>query len=481
MRDTYDVIVLGAGMAGLSAAYRLAKGGKSVLVLEKDSAIGGLAKTLTIDGFQFDYCAHRFHTPDPAVLREMKELMGDNFVEHKHRCRMHMFNKYLKYPFELQNLLRAMPPLQALRCGINFAWNMLTRGKRNGRMPTNYRDWFVYHFGTQLYRIMCEPYTRKIWGMDPALISSDWADQRFQGPNVRRLVKKTIYKLLHLDFSSFELEDRELAPDAANFYYPKHGGIQAVPERFRDSIVEHGGEVLTEVQITGIDPAQRAVTFVREGTATTVRATESLITTIPLHVYVGLLQTDVPSEVRVALQGLSYMDIIFVLLFINKESISNDKWLYFADKSVAFNRAVEFKNWAESMAPPGKTSLCLDITVTPENKELCQLPHEQLIERCKDDCDRVQLCRRDEVEYGRVFYVPYAYPVYDLEYRTKLKTIIEFIEGFPETYCIGRTGIFRYQNSDGSIDMGFQMAERLLDPQCRERSLFTYSMKGVSY
>lgn len=479
MHETYDVIVLGAGMAGLSAAYKLAKGGKSVLVLEKDAVVGGLAKTLTIDGFQFDYCAHRFHTPDPAVLQEMKEMMGDNFVEHKHRCRMHMFGKYLKYPFELQNLLRAMPPLQALRCGMNFLWNMLTRGKR--REATNYRDWFVYHFGSELYRVMCEPYTRKIWGMDPALISADWADQRFQGPNVPKLIKKTIKKLLHLDFSSFELEDRELAPDAANFYYPRHGGIQAMPERFRDVIEEHGGTVLTNVRITAIDPHKREVHFTKDDKATTVRASESLITTIPLHVYAGLLQTEVSPEVQAALQGLRYMDIIFVLLFIDKSSISNDKWLYFSQSDIAFNRAVEFKNWSETMAPADKTSLCLDITVTPENAALCQLPPEELIERCKADCERVQLCGKDEVTSGRVFYVPFAYPVYDLEYRAKLQTIIAFIEGSPGVYCIGRTGVFRYQNSDGSIDMGFQLAGRLLDPACRERSLFTYAMKGVSY
>jgi protoporphyrinogen oxidase len=467
-------------MAGLATAYRLSQAGRSVVVLEKEREVGGLARTLRIKGFQFDYCAHRFHTPDPALLGEICALMGDNFAAHRQKSRILMFGKFLKYPFELQNLLRAMPRTDAVRSGLDFLWNAFGRRWRT-RKTDNYQDWFIHFFGRRLYRVMCEPYTRKIWGRDPSLISSDWADQRFQGANLKKLIATTVRKLMRLDFSSYSLADDELAPDGGVFHYPVRGGIQAIPERFRQLIEERGGSVLTGASITSIAAANREIGFTHEGAARRVRASEALISTIPLQAYVELLAEPVPADVQRALAGLQYMDIIFVFLFIAKPSISNDTWLYFPDRDVAFNRAVEFRNWSATMAPEGKTSLCLDITVTPENADLWDCPREALIDKCIRDCERVGLCAADEVEKGVVVRVPHAYPVYDLDYRRKLSTAVRFIESFPGVYCAGRTGIFRYQNSDGSIDMGFELGRKLLDPSIADKSIFAHSMQGVSY
>ncbi len=482
LHERYDFVVLGAGVAGLAAAYKLSQGGKSVLVLEKDKQVGGLARTLDIEGFRFDYCAHRFHSPDPELMRDIRTMMGENFSEHMQKSRILMFKKYLKYPFELQNLLRAMPVMEAALCGIDFGINMLTKGLRKGKKLDSYRDWFIHFFGRRLYRVMCEPYTRKIWGRDPSLISSDWADQRFAGPNIMKLIKKTFKKMLRLDFSSYSLQDSALAPDSGKFYYPKRGGIQAMPDRFAECVTERGSHVLSGTKITAIDPQAKEVTFIYEGAEHRVKADDSIITTIPLHAYAALLPAaSVPEDVTEALRGLKYMDIIFVLLFINRESISNDTWLYFPDPKIAFNRAVEFKNWSLTMAPAGKTSLCLDITVTPANTELCAMSDEALIEKCKRDCEDTALCPASATEKGIVVRVPNAYPVYDLDYRKKLTTIVNFFESPKNIFCLGRTGIFRYQNSDGAIDMAFELARRLLDPAEQERSIFKYSMKGVSY
>ncbi len=478
--EEFDHIILGAGIAGLATAYRLSKAGKRVLVLEKDAKIGGLAKTVEIDGYLFDYCAHRFHTPDPAVLEEIKGLMGDNFVEHHQKSRIRMFGKYLKYPFELQNLLRAMPKGQALLSGVDFLANMMLN-RRNTRTPVNYQEWFVRFFGKRLYRIMCEPYTRKIWGMDPSLISSDWADQRFQGPNLKKLIKNTLRKALRLDFSSYSLEDDALAPDSGLFYYPKYGGIQALPDRLAATAVADGCDIRTAVTITAISASAKEVVFDTDGTTHRARAREGIVTTIPLHTYVELLREPAPQAVRSALGGLRYMDIVFVLLFVDQKRISNDTWLYFPDRSVAFNRAVEFKNWADDMAPADKTSLCLDITVTPENRDICELSDAALIERCARDCEAMGLCSVQNVFKGSVLRVSHAYPVYDLSYREKLATIVRFIESAGGVYCLGRTGIFRYQNTDGAIDMAFELSRRLLDASVTQKSIFDYSMKGVSY
>lgn len=481
LHSSYDVVILGAGMAGLAAAYKLSQHGKSVLVLEKEAEVGGLSRTLQIGEFQFDYCAHRFHTPDPKLLKEVKEVMAENFTSHIQKSRIFMFGKYLKYPFELQNLLRGMPPVQAFLCGIDFLWNTIKR-KLGYKLPTNnYRDWFITFFGKRLYRVMCEPYTRKIWGMDPGLISSDWANQRFQGANLAKLIKKVFQKLLRMDFSSYNLEDEELAPDGGKFYYPIVGGIQAMPERFKTLTEEKHGHVVTSVTITHVDPKAKAVTFTLGGHTHTIHAKESIISTVPLQVYLKLTKEPIPEKVQKAAEGLRYMDIVFVMLFINKPHISNDTWLYYPDRSIACNRAVEFKNWSKTMAPADRTSLCLDITVTPENTHFWTMGDKELIAKCAKDCEDTGLCKASEVYDGKVIRVPFAYPVYDLDYREKLTTLVEYIEKDEGIYCLGRTGIFRYQNSDGSIDSAFELSKRLLDPNEKQKSIFRYSMEGVSY
>ena len=125
--EEFDFIVIGAGVAGLSFAYEISKHGKTVIILEKDKQTGGLSKTLTYKGFRFDYCAHRFHTANDKLLDEVKHIVGPTFTKHIKKSRIFLFNKYLKYPFELQNLLRAMSPVQAIHSVFSFGFNYIYR------------------------------------------------------------------------------------------------------------------------------------------------------------------------------------------------------------------------------------------------------------------------------------------------------------------------------------------------------------------
>jgi len=162
------------------------------------------------------------------LLNEVLGLPGLKMYRHVKKSRIYMFGKYLKYPFELQNLLRAMRLRDSALCGLSFGWNVLAKPFRTPTL-VSYRDWFVHLYGRRLYEIMCRPYTSKIWHTDPANISADWADQRFQGENLKKLLKRIAKKILTFDFSSYNLEDDSLAPDGGPFYYPSRG-IQELPD-----------------------------------------------------------------------------------------------------------------------------------------------------------------------------------------------------------------------------------------------------------
>ena len=156
------------------------------------------------------------------------------------------------------------------------------------------------------------------------------------------------------------------------------------------------------------------------------------------------------------------MDIIFVYLMLDRESVSNDHWLYFPDDDIIFNRAVEFKNWSAAMCPEGKTALCLDITCF-EGDATWSLSEDELVRQSIEGTSRARLIDPAEVSGTLVVRVRDAYPVYDLEYREKIDRVVHFIEEGGDVLCLGRTGIFRYNNSDGSIEMGRDLARQLLE------------------
>jgi protoporphyrinogen oxidase len=472
---SFEFVVLGGGVSGLGFAKRMSEHGHSVLVLEKEAVVGGLSRSLNHNGFYLDFCAHRFHTNNRELLNEVLGLPGLKMYRHVKKSRIYMFGKYLKYPFELQNLLRAMRLRDSVRCGLSFGWNLLAKPFRKPTL-VSYRDWFVHLYGRRLYEIMCRPYTSKIWHTDPANISADWADQRFQGENLKKLLKRIGKKILTLDFSSYNLEDDSLAPDGGPFYYPSRG-IQELPDALAKGALAHGAVIETGVTPTGVSTSDRTVTYARGGEQETV-SFRHLISTIPLHALYELQERKSP-EVEQALAGLTYMDIIFVYAFLRRP-LSNDHWLYFPDPDVVFNRAVEFSNWSPDMCPPGKSSVCFDITVFEQGREsLWNASDAELSARVLLDAERVGYLEPSEVFDTYVFRVKHAYPYYDVDYKVKLDVIVPFLE-HDHVSLLGRTGIFQYNNSDNSIEMGFLLADKFLSAGDR-RSVYQARVKAVSY
>lgn len=470
----YDAVILGAGVAGLSFAWKMAKEGKKVLVLEKEEQIGGLAKSVVLkDKFIVDYCAHRFHTANKELLTTILSLKYLRMHKVKKKTRIYMFGKYLWYPFELPNLLRAMPVLHALGCSFDFVLNVIKQRIKPITVVT-YKDWFIRIYGKKLYDVMCEPYTSKIWKMDPSRISADWAGQRFGGPNLVKLLRKSIIKLLTLNFSRHSLQDDELAPDGGDFYYPKKG-FQEVPQAFAKECKEYGGDIITSALVTRIQSKEKKLIYIAHGKKQTV-SYESLVSTIPIPVLYALQDRKKPS-IEKQIQANTYMDIIFVYLIINTSRVSNDHWLYFPDKDIIFNRSVEFTNWSNAMAPKGKTCICFDITCY-QNDATWQLSDQELIDRVISDCDRIGYVSSKHVIDASVIRVKYAYPVYDVGYKKRLIETVAFLEQHG-TYLLGRTGIFRYNNSDNSIEMALQLADNILSGM-KHPSIAEYTMKGVS-
>lgn len=470
----YDYVVLGGGVSGLGFAKRVSENGKSVLILEKEDIIGGLSRSLYHNGFYLDFCAHRFHTNNKDLLNEVMTLPGLTMHKHIKKSRIFMFNRWLKYPFEIQQLLAAMPIHQSFVSGLSFGWNLITKNFRTTNKLQSYKEWFIHLYGTQLYNVMCYPYASKIWHYDPGEISADWADQRFQGENLKKLLKRTIKKILTLDFTSYDLKDDSLAPDGGPFYYPMHG-IQEMCDALGRSATSNNTEIVTSATVLSVNSKEKTVTYSVNGVTHTVKY-GGLISTIPMHIYYAL-QERKDDEVEKALSGIKYMDIVFVFLFLKIPQVSNDHWLYFPDKKIIFNRAVEFSNWSPEMCPKGKTSICFDITTFKDNKEW-NMTEDEITKRVIHDAVSVGYIKKEDIEDSLVTKIEYAYPFYDLDYKRKLDVIMNHLEQ-NDVALLGRTGMFKYNNSDNSIEMGFALADEFLKDDGK-RSVYDYKIKSVS-
>jgi protoporphyrinogen oxidase len=472
--EKFDFLVLGGGISGLGFAKRMSEKGFSVLIIEKEATVGGLSRTIFHNGFYLDFCAHRFHTNNKKLLDEVLSLPGLKMNKHIKRSRIYMFGKYLKYPFEIQNLLRAMPISKSMLCFFSFVYNFISK-KLHKKELKSYKDWFVSFYGFQLYNIMCRPYTSKIWHIDPSLISADWANQRFKGEQMGQLINRVIKKLLTLNFSKYDLDDDSLAPDGGPFFYPLRG-IQELPDALAKSCDKNGSKIICSAQVLSINTQAQTVTYRKDSSDLTVEY-GNLISTIPLHSFYAL-QDRKSSKVESALANLKYMDIIFVYVFLKCERISNDHWLYFPDPGIIFNRAVEFSNWSPEMCPAGKTSVCFDITCF-ESDNIWSLSDTDLAAKTISDAIKIKYFKQNDIESYHVFRTKFAYPFYDLDYKNKLDIIVNFLET-KKCCLLGRTGIFQYNNSDNSIEMGFKLADSFIENEPK-KSIYCSNINSISY
>jgi protoporphyrinogen oxidase len=460
MKTKEKIIILGAGLAGLMAGYKLTEHGYQVNILDKENQLGGLARTIRYKDYLFDFSAHRFHTNNGEIMNIMQSLLGDKLKKQGKRSRIYMFGKYLKYPFEPLNLFKNMPISLALKGGMSYMFNKLFTSF-NHHEVSSFKDWYIQSFGKVLYEIQCKPYASKLWHMDPSQLSSDWASQRVTGFDLSKVMKVLVSKAIHGNISKDTLDEEKKFPDLDPFYYPDYG-FQMLADALAVKIIENGGIINTGARIQKIKMGPDvAVEFNINGEDRQVEG-EKVISSIPLRNTVDYLDPEAPPEIKTLAYELKYLNIIFVYLIFNKEKISDDSWLYFPTEDIIFNRAVEFKNWSSHMCPKDTTALCFDITCR-EGDTLWKSSDAEIVSECVKGIVKAKIGSEHEIIDSYVYRVKYAYPIYELDYKEKLIRVVRYLERNNNFFALGRTGVFRYNNADNSLEMGLTLAKAIVE------------------
>jgi protoporphyrinogen oxidase len=443
------VIVIGAGPAGLTAAYQLAAAGRQPIVLESDRLVGGLARTQRYAGFLFDMGGHRFFTKSEEVKALWQEVLGEELLLRPRLSRIYYKQRYFAYPLDLVDVVRGLGVVESLRILVSYCSSRL----RPHAPETSFRHWVSNRFGARLFETFFRSYTEKVWGISTDELDAEWAVQRIKNLSLGSAVMGALIKPGTRIVSLIE-----------QFHYPRLGpGMMW--ETMRRRVEEMGGEVHLGAEVVEIQREGGRVTGVTvsgpDGRRTL--AASHVVSSMPITELIARVRPAAAARVREAAAGMSYRAFLTVCLIVDRPSLFPDNWIYVHEPGVKVARIQNFKNWSADMVPDrSKTSLGLEY-FCQEDDAFWNTDDADLIELGKREIERLGLARAADVETGCVFRMAKAYPVYDDSYRAHMQALRDYVGAFENLQTIGRNGMHRYNNQDHAMLTGMLAARNVIE------------------
>lgn len=444
MSDRVSVAVVGGGVSGLGAAWKLAAAGKSVLVLEAGETIGGLARTAREDGYCLDVGPHSFFSHDADVVRRVLDLFEEPLTPTRRTVKFLFRDRYLDYPLTAQSVLTQMGPLAGLRAGISYIWGKLLphRSDTIGTEQETVEDWALSSFGEYLYRSFFKPYTEQFWKAPCRELSS-----RSIPTHTKMSFANTLRAIVRRRASpgGDSLVDREALPT----YYPRTG-FGEIPERMAAAVCAAGGEIRTGCRVTRMEAREGhgwRVTFAASEGPEAVEC-ERVISTIPLCELVPMLQPAPPLEVLAASAELDYRALVVLGMVTEKQDILGCGYIYVLNRP--YNRVSEMNVFGPDTSPPGENILAVEMPCL-RGSTIWKADREALFEMCIGPLAEDGLLQPGDVKRLVLVKDPFAYPVYRRDYAVHLRTVMAYL-GRHEGLCtLGRSGEFRYMDVDECI------------------------------
>jgi protoporphyrinogen oxidase/GT2 family glycosyltransferase len=411
------VAILGAGIAGLSSGWLLKQRGVEFKIFEKQSYVGGLARSFVWNGFHCDFAAHRLFTTNENVLHELLKLVP--MGRHVRRSKIHLRGHWLRDPLDVLELSTHL----SVRERIRILWAYFFRPRNLAE--DSFESFVLKRYGQGLYNYFFKPYTEKLFGIDGKDISVLWARQKVRLANpLDSLHENTKTKFQY-------------------FYYPVQNGYGAIAEALYATIREN---VYCNVTVKGVETEGDHITKVRyeQDGKTIEEEFDAVISTLPLTITGRMLGFQFP---------LNYQKVETVYLHINRPSLTDYHWIYFIDDTVAINRMVEFKNMSSVGTPAETTVVCAEVT---------QL-QEKPVEKVTRDLVKAGLLRPEEILDSMVLREEYGYPVYDRVYDMTLKSAQESLGQIKNLFTIGRAAEFIHREVDDNFGAAVERIPEIIN------------------
>jgi protoporphyrinogen oxidase len=445
-----EVVILGAGLAGLSVGYVLSKAGRKVIVLEKDTEVGGLAKTIIHNGFRFDLGGHRFITGSKKIEQFVVDILKGDVLLVERKSKIYLLKRYFDYPLRPLNAIFGLGPGTTLQIIWDYGKEKIKQMVKPPLM-ISLEDWVVNQFGRKMFDLYFKQYSEKVWGMDCGRISQEWVAQRIRGLSLWEAIRNAFLRS----------NGRDLATLSDRFIYPPKG-IGQISERLRDGIEEEN-RLLTKTMVMEIrhgDSLINDAVVRHDGHVYQVKGNE-FVSTIPLTRLLHILNPAPPQDILDAASRLKYRDIIVVAIMLHRAKVTENNWIYLPEKEIPFGRIHEPPNWSPHMAPKGQTHLGSEYFCC-KGDEIWHLSDEELASMTIEHLEKLGFIHKSEVIDSCVMRAANAYPVFEVGYWQPYNKILQYLSRFKNLHISGRAGMFRYYNMDHAMGSGIDVAQEIL-------------------
>lgn len=452
-RGGHAPIVLGGGLAGLSAGYALARASIPARVIEADSQVGGLSRTITSEcgAFRYDIGGHRFFTRDKHIESFVRGLMGEELLEVGRTSKIFMRGRFFDYPLKPANAVFGLGLGTVAAVVADYTKHAIL-GSLRRKECVSLEDWVVGKFGRRMFDLYFKEYSEKVWGLDCSRICQSWVSKRIQGLSLGSAIKNAFFK-----FSG-----RDIPTLADWFLYPSQG-IGRIADRLQEE-VEGVGSVELNTSVVRIRHNGARVSSVELSIAgrTFDAAGPHYISTIPMDVLVKCMEPEPPAHVMEAARSLSFRDLMIVALMVDRPSVTDQSWIYIPEKKYPFGRLHEPKIWSSQMAPAEKTLVVVEYFCF-RGDGIWNTSDEELERITADGLHELGFIDSSEVMGAEVLRVSRAYPLFNVGFMDRCNTIYGYLAGFENLSIAGRGGTFTYQNMDHAISSGMDAAAVALE------------------
>ncbi|MEM9089754.1 MAG: FAD-dependent oxidoreductase [Cyanobacteria bacterium P01_F01_bin.53] len=494
---TSSTVVIGAGPAGLAAAYELTKQNQAVTLLEQSDKVGGRSRYESDQGYTFDLGGHPFTTSIEAVRLLWNDLIPDDRVRVSAPARIVYRHRFFDYPLSLTNALKHIGPFDGTQSTLSYLAAQVQSVLNPTESVETAEGWLQKRFGSHLYSLFFGPYLQKVLGLLGSQVHSDWVATRLPGESLPR----TMGRALTCQSSASSGHASSGSSSKTAFDYPVLGPgmlwercrtrielaggnvrvrsrvvqIERTGQRIDRVIVEKttgrapvapdSGQQIAGQQIAGQGMAEQGMAEQQQVSLSSLSG-DQFISSLPLVDLILQLDPPAPPAIRRAAERLKYRALISVPILLDNASLFPSRCLYIHSPEYKVARIQNFKNWSAAMVPDAsKTCLGMEYFCS-EGDDLWARSNAELIHLASEELVELGLVPdRSSIQWGKVLRVPKAYPLYDDEYYKPLAMVQDYLEGFENLQTVGCTGLHRDLKHDFSTLTGLLAAQNILTGQ----------------
>ena len=457
MSGKQRVVILGAGPAGITAAWRLSELGYPVTVLERDDAVGGMARTINVGKYAVDFGPHTFHVRETdesrRVLASIKRFFGDDPLILTRGTRVLLRGKEYVYPLEMLQVLKGVSPFLSARIVFDYLMATLKSTFAPAKKEDSFEEWGVRNLGRTLYDLCFGIYSERVWGLPTSQISSKQA-QRVAKLNLKNIILRTLG--INADPATY----------FTKYMYPRKG-ISLLYEGMAAEVRAAGNVIKLQAPAVRLEREGDRVTrvaYTESGQQKTIDC-DILLSTLPLPSLVSMMSPALPAPVVAHAAKLKYRSLKLIYIALKRARMTDYHWVYLLDEQFRVNRLTEQKNVSTDMVPPDSTVLCIELSLW-KDEPLWQASDEEVFQLALRDLMKMGygVTPGEVLEY-HVTDIPTAYPVYELNFEEHLIPVLDGVHEVPNLLTLGRHGLFLNNSMDDNVLLGMQIADHINRPE----------------